>query len=863
MKLARLLFKPKWLDKNPDVRRRAVANDHDAELIAALPELARSDADAGVRIAALRRLRDYEAWRARSTGDADGGVRGVAREAYLVLLCSRDESIPPLARRIAELDTLSPAENERVAVQGMDRELRAAALARVTRQALLVERALKDPDAGLRLGLLDRIDGAPALERIAEAARKTDKNVSRRARELAATLRIGSGNVAAITQKAQALCSRVEALMRAAGGSEQDVDEIERDWAQLRDQATDDIRSRYLGALAVVRRMQLQARNPKPAIEPSSEATAPVLPDVPSLHLAPTSVDLIASQARFDAALASAANQAQNEREARRTRIHEIEKLVVALAAELETGDVAAAQRSRNAIAPLAEAVDTLPPALAERLAALQARHDELRRWQLWANQQRREAICASLEALAAANPHPDALATAVRDAREEWRRLDTAEGVSSNESRLSRHFNALCHRALKPAKGYFDKRDALRRTRTDEVENLLRSAAALPETVTDWKAATALRRELAAALHGLAAVDPRERTNLAKRIKDAIASLSPRLETYERDVETAKRRLIERATSLSATDGRSAARQVQDLQREWTSLGHARRGTDQKQWQEFRKACDAVFSGLDAAKKERETQDAAAKAATQAVLRDLEALHVAGTAPRAETKAALREINGRWQALAQRDRDAEQRYRRHVEQIEGALRDAARNDRLARFHDALADYRRLRETEVAPAVAATGADATPDENVGAGDAMTVALYARRARIVNARSVAIGAATRDSAHDEPASNESVSTDSDAMDITQAVAGATDEDTARDRLVELEFIAGIDSPADDRQRRMNYQVRRLASRMRDRAAASPEAEIAILLATWFAQTPQQEALESRFLRAADAAVASLP
>ena len=64
-------------------------------------------------------------------------------------------------------------------------------------------------------------------------------------------------------------------------------------------------------------------------------------------------------------------------------------------------------------------------------------------------------------------------------------------------------------------------------------------------------------------------------------------------------------------------------------------------------------------------------------------------------------------------------------------------------------------------------------------------------------------------------------------------------------------------------ADDRQRRMNYQVQRLASRMRDRAAASPEAELAVMLTAWFAQTPQRDALESRFLRAADAAVASLP
>ncbi len=88
MNLAQLLFKPKWQDKNPEIRRAAVANDLDAELLVALTQIARSDADAGVRMAALKRLNDYEAWRERSTGDSDGAIRRTARAAYVALLCS-------------------------------------------------------------------------------------------------------------------------------------------------------------------------------------------------------------------------------------------------------------------------------------------------------------------------------------------------------------------------------------------------------------------------------------------------------------------------------------------------------------------------------------------------------------------------------------------------------------------------------------------------------------------------------------------------------------------------------------------------------------------------------------------------------
>ena len=135
MKIGRLLFKPKWQDKDPGVRAVAVASDDDPGLQAALPELTRSDPDARVRLAALKRIDDYERWRERSTGDDDAGVRRSARSAYLSLLCSDDSRVPPLARRIAELETLSVTEIEAVASSARDRGLRAAPRTRMPRNA--------------------------------------------------------------------------------------------------------------------------------------------------------------------------------------------------------------------------------------------------------------------------------------------------------------------------------------------------------------------------------------------------------------------------------------------------------------------------------------------------------------------------------------------------------------------------------------------------------------------------------------------------------------------------------------------------------------------------------------------------------
>ena len=253
MKLAKLLFKPKWQEKNADIRRVAVATDNDPDLIAALPELLRSDPDATVRLAALKRLDDYEFWRERSTNDADNGLRRTARAAYLARLCSDSGNVPALPRRIAELETLTPDELEKVASTAADRELRADALTRISKPAFLGERALNDADSALRMNALERIVDASQLERIAERARKTDKVISRVARERAAAMRVERGDKKTISDRSVALCERIETLMRVAGSqSSAHLAAIEQEWLALGPAIPADIAARYVGARSII-----------------------------------------------------------------------------------------------------------------------------------------------------------------------------------------------------------------------------------------------------------------------------------------------------------------------------------------------------------------------------------------------------------------------------------------------------------------------------------------------------------------------------------------------------------------------------------------------------------------------------------
>lgn len=846
MKIARLLFKPKWQDKEATVRLAAVATDADPELLAALPELTRSDPDARVRLAALKRLNDYERWRERSTGDADADVRRVARTAYITLLCSDAAGNPSLRRRISELETLSPAEIETVATSAKDRELRGAALAMATRPALLAERAGADPDPALRVAALERITDAATLERIAERARKTDKTISRIARERLESVRIGAGDAGAIATKARMLCEQIEAMLRNPR-AESGHATIEREWAALGGSIPVELQTRFTGAVALLAKLLTKDAGAAPA-EPVAETIAPVgapptsaaaeeaAADTALRDATPPPVsDAIVSRARFDAALVAAAEESRREREQRQVLLHRVESLVAQYAQNLDAGDTAAAHTVHDELTDLCRQLGTTPPAVERSLAPLHARFAELRRWQHWSNQRRRRSLCDEIEALAESGVHPDAIATRVREAREEWLRLDAAESGdgAAETSGLARRFHGACQRALKPAQKYFEKRDAVRDAHRAELDALFARVDELPADSNDWKAMIALRHELAGALRSLDRFSPRDRTALAKRIKHAIAVVAPRIDGHAEEVKAAKARLIEQAGALAAKADRSAVRVVRELQQQWTALGEGLRGTDQKQWREFRAACDRVFAGLDAERKEREAQTAAQATLAQALVVEIESL-AGDTAVEAATLASRRrDLESRWREVAPNDRALEQRWRRALDALSTRSAEREREKRISRYSLAMQKYALLRELE--------GGAATDQQSLAERWDSHPALIAAFAQPLDLR------------WKRARSGDAHAADADTIEA------------ARDVLVRLEFAAGIASPEDDRQRRMDYQVARLSARMRGTAQpGDPDSQLVDVLSNWFALPGQlPEELELRFASAARAALATLP
>lgn len=839
MKLSAFFSKPRWQSKDPSVRRNAVATERAPALVAELARFAREDEDASVRAAAMRRLADPGLVQGMARDDADADVRKQARTLWFELMSGAHAGAPPLADRLRLLKAQDDAELiEHLARRAVDAPLRKAALERVQRPALLLERALEDSDAEIRLAALARIEDETQLERVAERSRKTDKQINRLARERIEALRITRGDPAALAQRARALCERLENLLRDPQPGEVET-ELAARWSEIHDRVDDALKQRWEAA----RQLLVASRTERPAavavesadsaaaaaseleataanaateadesltaVEPESAAPAETVPSPES------TVSELLAQARFHATVDSLNAEREQQRERQKATLARIENIMAPFEAALDSGSSTQAHAHKQEIDTLRrELTAALPRALAQRLAAAEQRHAELSRWQHWADGQRRVQICEEIEALPTAGLHPDAVAARVREAQAEWTRLDALEGDNARRSGgLGRRFHTACRAALDPARAYFKKRQELRESEAQRLGEVLERANGL-DTESAPAQILAMRREVTAALRDLDRVEPRERKALAERLKQGLAALDARIAAHDEGVAKAKQALIERAEALTQpTLQRGAAGSARELQQSWQAAGNGRRARDQAQWQAFRSAIDGVFKALDADRAERHARGDAQRQEAEALCVELESLAAAaGDVDR----AAVARLDTAWNALGRTDDALRQRF----DAARKALRDAAnqreRAAAQARFRHWLDRWRLCREAEQS----------------GNGDDLQARWQAAAATDIAGNALA----TR---------------------FEQAAAGAAlpgDADALRDVVIELEMLAGIDSPEAERERRRTMQIDKLSSRMRGAAAVSSTQELVELLARLTGIGGGDATLDSRVERA---------
>ncbi|MBD8525750.1 DUF349 domain-containing protein [Pseudomarimonas arenosa] len=842
MKLFGFRRKPEWQHADAKRRLTAVESLQDPALKAALPELAQTDPDPTVRIAAISRIDDLAVLERRMRGEHDSAVAEAAKQRLIQRLCV------PQVEESAALEALRQVHDEEVlsdvAQNAALGGLRRLALERSQRGNLKLQRCIHDPDPELRLWLLEQIDQADALQRIADAVRKKDKRLARAARDKLDALRIAAGDPTALETRAQAIAEAAGRLTRELPDDrDPQLAALQQEWQQLSRQVSAATQRRVQGALDTAELALRAARgdwSPPPRAEPTPAPAAPEpssdkpvqalqdqLPNIEqsdfdqslqalSAQLEALSAERGSADARIEAlrrlleqrrrqrndwlkAQRQAAREAEREsrEQAAASTLNQVEQA-------LRQGQAQAAQEAWQSIAKPGE----LSAALRRRWQTCQQQLAELAQAQRWASRQARQRLCEETAALQGSGLHPDAVASRVKELQAEWSKLDQIDGDQAppSDAGISRRFRALCHQALSPAKAYFEKRRELRGERTQAIEQLLTESLS---EAADSAALLQRQQALRDGLNQLRDAAPEKRNELAAQIRAQLDGIAARLKDQREQALLGKRKLLAKLKrDLGAADAEAGIRLAKAAQAEWKQLARGRRQDEDALWQELRELIDPLFDGLRQRQDADQAQRQQIQQAADGLLAELEALATAEPERLLHADSHVESLRQRWRELGRPEVNDGSETARGKRPAPSADLDERRFDRACEaVRRAQARQQQQRQLDQLEAICRAG-DWLAERRPAA--ALREALASL--------DLPASARSRFEALAETAADSS----NDAQTESQAPAELL--------AVRAELAAGLDSPPDDQALRRQEQMQRLARKLEGAAPLAASEEI---------------------------------
>jgi len=480
------------------------------------------------------------------------------------------------------------------------------------------------------------------------------------------------------------------------------------------------------------------------------------------------------------------------------------------------------------------------------RLRALAPRLRELQQWRRWGADQHREMLCTEMESLLDTETLPPAaLAERLHALQMDWKGLDKA-GSPANQALWDR-FHSTSERVYERCRPFIEAQAAERESNRLAREQLCTQLEAFVAQVdwerVDWKKTLHAEREMRQSWAAIGPTEGRVRKALERRFHQSLRLLDRHLDAERQRNQALKRDLIARVQALAETpDLESAIEQTKALQREWHTTVPARQKDENRLWREFRAACDAVFERR-AVRQQAQAQELAEHLALrEALCEEAERLAADEHDPK-HLAAAQRDLIARWREaesrpvprqaagqIARRWQTCREALERRRQTAEQSLRLAAleRLERQAAFCERLelALIEGRRDGLDAEALRCEWADLPAQADPGLQGAIT-ARFDRALKAVG----------------------------DAAELDSLRRSFADNGQRRAQLcLQLEIAAGVETPPEFAQQRLELQVARLAERLSEGEEDSLQSGLR-LLDDWYllGPAPRDPALERRFER----------
>ncbi len=561
-------------------------------------------------------------------------------------------------------------------------------------------------------------------------------------------------------------------------------------------------------------------------------------------------------QSHFDGLLDQLRARLQRQVQQRDQEWQELQDLVRQLETSAEEGELQhatefqeqARHRLKNNISLSRAQMATIE----ERLQACAGRLNELRDWRRWGAHQSREQLCIAAETLIGLEADPVDIAQRIQQARNAWKDLDHHEGAAPKT--LWKRFNHACERAYAPCQVYFEAQNRERRQNLEKKQAICSQLEQF-EADTDWqrvnwREADRLRRRAQEHWYKSGPVNRTDRKTLDRRFQHILQRLDNHLGA-ERDRELQRRQQLIRQVQdlVDSTDLRTAIEMTKKAQAEWHPTVQASPRQEQALWKEFRIACDAVFTRRQAEQQAIDAERQGHLQRKQALCAEIEALAaITDLEALLQARTRLHSAQKEWETTGSVPK-ADQ----HLldQRFETALRQCAMREHTLRRTHARQIFEHLHQhsrlcAQLEALLTTTTADTA-------------------ATLTTIQEAWLALPTLPKALREPM-QQRFTTIVDALTDTTSTAPAQELRTRLEQNLEqkrigcvrMEIAAGIESPPECAQLRMEYQVARLSASLTGAIAKADTLDPHVLRDQWCLSgalpAEAETELDARFLYA---------
>ena len=249
-------------------------------------------------------------------------------------------------------------------------------------------------------------------------------------------------------------------------------------------------------------------------------------------------------------------------------------------------------------------------------IAPFKTKIDELRDWKIFAATEKKKELIQHMQQLIESKMNAGDKAKRISKFHAEWKNL----GRSNQNEELWAQFKQFSDKAYEPCKEYFKQRKQQmaenHKARKALIESLEQEIERFKETDIDVATLNKLLSSADADWKRYAPVEQSRIKTLQKRYYDLVNKIRKQRKDLSRGNLDKKKDLIQRAEQLvELEDKQQAMNTAKQLQQEWKTAGPTSFKEDKKLWEQFRAACDKIFSKRS---EERDQRAASIKQAEQ-----------------------------------------------------------------------------------------------------------------------------------------------------------------------------------------------------------------------------------------------------